>query len=174
MFTLNGEPVAVNPESVSSVHPTPPGYAAGTMIDVQNGSEIVKEPFAEVVKKLNENRVAWSRRLSPALRPDPALQFRILLGPAPSLHELRRRRGRFVRPLLCYFGQVRLLHRAHRRLRPPAFPTRSRQRLAGTAMEISRFPGGRLPRIVRVCDDAGRHGPSRLLFDGKHQRTELV
>jgi hypothetical protein len=24
------------------------------MIDVQNGSEIVKEPFAEVVKKLNE------------------------------------------------------------------------------------------------------------------------
>ena len=42
------------PESVSSVHPTPPGYAVGTMIDVQNGSEIVKEPFAEVVKKLNE------------------------------------------------------------------------------------------------------------------------
>jgi uncharacterized protein YlzI (FlbEa/FlbD family) len=55
MFThLNGEPVAVNPESVSSVHPTPPGYAVGTMIDVQNGSEIVKESFAEVVKKLNE------------------------------------------------------------------------------------------------------------------------
>ena len=55
MFThLDGEPVAVNPESVSSVHPTPPGYAVGTMIDVQNGSEIVKEPFEEVVKKLNE------------------------------------------------------------------------------------------------------------------------
>jgi uncharacterized protein YlzI (FlbEa/FlbD family) len=55
MFThLNGEPVAVNPESVSSVHPTPPGYAIGTMIDVQNGSEIVKEPSEEVVKKLNE------------------------------------------------------------------------------------------------------------------------
>ena len=55
MFThLNGEPVAVNPESVSSVHPTPPGYHAGTMIDLQNGSEIVKEPFAEVVKKLSE------------------------------------------------------------------------------------------------------------------------
>jgi hypothetical protein len=71
MFTLNGEPVAVNPESVSSVHPTPPGYAAGTMIDVQNGSEIVKEPFAEVVKKLNENRVAWSRRLSPGSASGP-------------------------------------------------------------------------------------------------------
>jgi uncharacterized protein YlzI (FlbEa/FlbD family) len=53
MFThLNGEPVAVNREVVSSVHPTPPGYPVGTMIDLQNGSEIVKEPFAEVVKKL--------------------------------------------------------------------------------------------------------------------------
>jgi uncharacterized protein YlzI (FlbEa/FlbD family) len=53
MFThLNGEPVAVNPEVVSSVHPTPPGYPVGTMIDLQNGSEIVKESFAEVVKKL--------------------------------------------------------------------------------------------------------------------------
>jgi uncharacterized protein YlzI (FlbEa/FlbD family) len=53
MFThLNGEPVAVNPERVSSVHPTAPGYPVGTMIDLQNGSEIVKEPFAEVVKKL--------------------------------------------------------------------------------------------------------------------------
>jgi uncharacterized protein YlzI (FlbEa/FlbD family) len=52
MFThLNGERVAINPESVSSVHPTPPGYAVGTMIDLQNGSEVVKEPFAEVVKK---------------------------------------------------------------------------------------------------------------------------
>jgi len=49
---LNGEPVAINPESVSSVHPTAPGYPVGTMIDLQNGSEIVKEPFAEVVKKL--------------------------------------------------------------------------------------------------------------------------
>jgi hypothetical protein len=37
---------------VSSVHPAPPGYAVGTMIDLQNGSEIVKEPFAEVVKNL--------------------------------------------------------------------------------------------------------------------------
>ena len=64
IFThLNGDPVAINPESVSSVHPTLPG-PAGTMIDLQNGSEIVKEPFAEVVKKLNENRVAWSRPLS--------------------------------------------------------------------------------------------------------------
>jgi uncharacterized protein YlzI (FlbEa/FlbD family) len=53
IFThLNGEPVAINPESVSSVHPTAPGYPVGTMIDLQNGSEIVKEPFAEVVKKL--------------------------------------------------------------------------------------------------------------------------
>ena len=43
----------------------------------------------------------------PALRPDSALQFRILFGPAPSLHEFRSGRGRLVRSLLCYFGQVR-------------------------------------------------------------------
>ena len=54
IFThLNGEPVAINPESVSSVHPTAPGYPVGTMmIDLQNGSEIVKEPFAEGLKSL--------------------------------------------------------------------------------------------------------------------------
>ena len=109
------------------------------------------------------------------------MQFRILLGPVPSLHELRRSRGRFVRSLLCYFGKVRLLPRTHRRLRPPAFPTRSQPRPVGTAMEVSRSPGGRLLRTARVCDDAGparisrsRHGPSRLLLDGKHQRPELV
>jgi hypothetical protein len=32
---LNGEPVAINPESVSSVHPTAPGYPVGTMIDCE-------------------------------------------------------------------------------------------------------------------------------------------
>ena len=57
MFThLNGEPVAVNPESVSSVHPTPPGYAVGTMLDLSFASETVKEPLAEVVKKLEAAR----------------------------------------------------------------------------------------------------------------------
>jgi hypothetical protein len=45
--------------------------------------------------------------------------------------------GRFVRPRPRYLGQVRLLHRTHRRLRPPAFPTISRTRLAG--METSPF-----------------------------------
>src|ERR1700745_2767195 len=39
----------------------------------------------------------------PALRPDRALQLRILLGPAPSLHGLRNGRGRFVRTLPRYF-----------------------------------------------------------------------
>jgi hypothetical protein len=59
-----------------------------------------------------------------------------------------RRGGRncLVRPLPRYFGQVRLLHHTHGRLRPPAFPTTSRPRAAGTAMEISRFPRKRLLR----------------------------
>jgi uncharacterized protein YlzI (FlbEa/FlbD family) len=66
VFThLNGDPVAINPESVSSVHPTLPGYPHGTMIDPQNGSEVVKEPFAEVVKKLETggSRRETTRRL---------------------------------------------------------------------------------------------------------------
>jgi hypothetical protein len=99
------------------------------------------------------------------------LQFRILLGPVPSLHELRRSRGRFVRSLLCYFGQVRLLPRPHRRLRPPAFPTTSRPRLAGTAMEISRFPCKRLLRMPGSTTTRGRHvscdiDTSRVAFCG--------
>ena len=53
MFShLNGEPVAINPESVVSVHPTAPGYPVGTMLDLSFASETVKEPLAEVVKKL--------------------------------------------------------------------------------------------------------------------------
>ena len=47
----------------------------------------------------------------------------------------------------AHYGQVRLLHRAHRRLRPPAFPTTSRPRRTGTAMKISRFPSKRLLRM---------------------------
>src|SRR6188472_2461868 len=56
--------------------------------------------------------------------------------------------------------------RAHRRLRPPAFPTRSRPRLVGTAMETSRFPGRRLLRMpgsattrgwLVSCDDDTDH-----------------
>ena len=61
--------------------------------------------------------------------------------------------------LLCYYGQVRLLPRAHRRLRPPAFPTRSRPRLVGTAMEISLVPGRKASAHARVYDDAG---PARV------------
>ena len=80
-----------------------------------------------------------------------------LLGPAPSLHGLRSGRGRFVRSLPRYFGQVRLLPRAHRRLRPPAFPTTSQPRLAGTAMEISRFPCKRLLRMPGSTTTRGRH-----------------
>jgi len=96
----------------------------------------------------------------------------VLCSPAFSLAPPLRSTGSaaaeacFVRSLPCYFGQVRLLHRAHHRLRPPAFPTTSRPRLAGMAMEISRFPYKRLlrmpgstttrGRLVSRCIDTGR------------------
>ena len=77
--------------------------------------------------------------------------------PSPFAHELRRCRGRFVRSLPRYLGQVRLLPRTHYRLQPPAFPTTSRPRLAGTAMEISRFPCKRLLRMPGSTTTRGRH-----------------
>src|SRR5665213_4616447 len=89
-----------------------------------------------------------------------------LRPPHRSLHGLRNGRDRFVRSLHCYYEQVRLLHHAHRRLRPPAFPTRSRPRLVGPAMEISRFPDERLMRMpgstttrgrLLSCDDGTNH-----------------
>ena len=85
------------------------------------------------------------------------MQLSILLGPAPSLHALRSSQGRLVRSLPRYYGQVRLLHPAHRRLRPPAFPTTSRPRRTGTAMEISRFPSKRLLRMPGSTTTRGQH-----------------
>jgi len=69
------------------------------------------------------------------LRPDRALQFRILLGPAPSLHE--RRRGQIVRSLFATLGRSDFSLALIVGYGLPTFPTRSRPRLVGTAMEIS-------------------------------------
>src|SRR5207302_7011218 len=67
-------------------------------------------------------------------RPARALLARIPLGPRPSLHRLRCARPcrrlrsglfRFVRRLLSYYGEVRLLVPVHHRLRLLAFPMRT-------------------------------------------------
>src|SRR5271166_3775298 len=100
----------------------------------------------------------------PALRPDRALQIRIHLGPAPSLRGLRSGRGRLVRSLLRYYGQVRLLHRAHRRLRPPAFPTTSG--LPAHPSTSSVPPPPRLPSVfgntIRQIKLASNKGSGRV------------
>ena len=46
-----------------------------------------------------------------------------------------------------YYGRVRLLRPVHHRLRPPAFPARSRDRHPGRARRSPRFPRGRLVRM---------------------------
>src|SRR5262249_49857765 len=51
---------------------------------------------------------------------------------------------------------ARVTRRRNDRIRPPAFPTRSRPRLVGTAMEISRFPGRRLLRMPGSATARGR------------------
>ena len=56
-----------------------------------------------------------------------------------------------------FLAKVRLLHHTHHRLRPPAFPTTSRPRLAGKAIEISRFPCKRLLRMPGSTTTRGRH-----------------
>ena len=106
------------------------------------------EPRLEICKEL--------LCLVPVLETDDRVVC-ILRGPAPSLHGLRGGRNRLVRPLPCYFAQVRLLHRTHRRLRPLAFPPTSRPRLAGKAMEISRFPCKRLLRMPGSTTTRGQH-----------------
>ncbi len=51
----DGTPVAINPDTVSSVHPAAKGYHIGTMIDsTGNGTVIVAEPYEEVIKRLSE------------------------------------------------------------------------------------------------------------------------
>jgi hypothetical protein len=144
------------------------------MIDVQNGSEIVKEPFAEVVKKLNENRVAWSRPLSPGSASGPCFA----VPHSPWSRPFAPRVPPPPRPL-C--SPASLLLRAG-----PTSPSRSSSATAsGLPGAVPATIGGDsdgdlpVPRWkasahARVCDDAGRHGPSRLLLDGKHQRPELV
>jgi len=83
------------------------------------------------------------------------LQFRILLGPAPSLHGLRCGRGRFVRSLPRYFrARSDFLHRTHRRLRPPAFPTTSGHDWRGRRWR-SPVPVQKASAHARVYDDAG-------------------
>src|SRR3954462_1331318 len=80
----------------------------------------------------------------PAPGPDRALQSRLPLDPAPSLHRLRGGRRRLVRRLPRYYGRVRLLRPVHHRLRPPAFPVRSWDRRPGRARRSPRFPRGGL------------------------------
>jgi hypothetical protein len=88
---------------------------------------------------------------------DPFDPIESLRHSAAYLRELLDRFGNLGLAAAAYDvgGQVRL-PLALIQLRPPAFPTRSRPRLVGTAMEISRFPGGRLLRMPASATKRGR------------------
>jgi hypothetical protein len=62
---------------------------------------------------------------SPVLCPVRALLAYVSLGLRPWLHPLRRRFPAFVRRLLSYYAEVRLLLSVHHRLRLLAFPIRT-------------------------------------------------
>src|SRR5918996_4450720 len=116
----------------------------------------------------------------PALRLARALLARIPLGPAPSLHRLRRRSPGLVRRLPRYYGRVRLPLVVHHRLPAVAFPTRSAGTRPTDDQRISRFPCRWLPGVRGVFDHAGpdrrspwRAGPCCLpqLFTASAPRT---
>src|SRR3974377_1309496 len=76
----------------------------------------------------------------PALRPVRALLVRLPLGLRPWLCRLRRGSLRFVRRLLSYYGEVRLLPRVHHRLRLLASPMRTDLPAQTVTRALPRFP----------------------------------
>ena len=82
--------------------------------------------------------------------------FRIPLGHQPSLQGLRLVVGsrRFVRPLLRYYANVRLLSSAFAGIAAFGLPRPSRHYLTETA-ETSRFSNIECPHMLRVSDSAG-------------------
>ena len=76
----------------------------------------------------------------PVLSPGRVLRVRVPLGPAPSLHTLRRRTG-FVRALHRYYGSVRLPTLVRHRITPSA------SRCVPGAIHRGRVQG--LPVLVR-------------------------
>jgi hypothetical protein len=99
----------------------------------------------------------------PALSPDRALQFRIPLDPAASLHRLRGGSLRLVHRLPWYYRQVRLLGAVHRRLRlSPSrrgrFGDRRQRRSPGSRAEGFAYMPGSLtaPGRRRACDGGRR------------------
>jgi len=77
--------------------------------------------------------------------------------PRPFAPRLRNGRGRFVRSLPRYFGQVRLLSIALIVDTASGLPDNVPATTGGTAMEISRFPCKRLLRMPGSTTTRGRH-----------------
>ena len=90
---------------------------------------------------------------------------------------LRSGRGRFVRPLPRYLGQVRLLHRMS--ATASGLPDNVPATTGGDSDGDLPVPVQKASAHARVYDDAGsacvlryRHPPCCLLRDGKHQHPE--
>jgi hypothetical protein len=96
---------------------------------------------------------AW--RTGPALCPECVALLRVPLGPAPSLHHLRRRSFGVVRRLRRYYGPVRLPTSVHHRRASCDFPIRSAHLAAAEESGISRFPRKVRPCMLGVSDRAG-------------------
>src|ERR1019366_2686593 len=91
----------------------------------------------------------------PALRPERVALKRLPLGHHPSLHCLRRWFPSIVRPLLRYYGGVRLPVPVHHRIVSLDLPMRSGPHTLPNGGGISRFPCKVFPCMRRVFDRAG-------------------
>ena len=103
-------------------------------------------------------------QVAPDLRPEPGLLARVALGPPPSLHPLRRRRGShvaLVRGLCRYYGAVRLPAPVHLRYPLNGFPWRTQPPSGWARRGISRLPHEVIGCMHRVFDRAGARRTSR-------------
>ena len=102
-------------------------------------------------------------RTDPARCPGCVALGRVPLGPAPSLHRLRRRSFGVVRRLRRYYGPVRLPTSVRHRRMSFDFSMRSAHLAAADERGISRFPREVRPYMLGVSDRARSHdvSPSR-------------
>ena len=103
-------------------------------------------------------------QVAPDLRPEPGLLARVALGPPPSLHPLRRRRGShvaLVRGLRRYYGAIRLPAPVHLRYPLNGFPWRTQPPSGWARRGISRLPHEVIGCMHRVSDRAGARRTSR-------------
>ena len=94
---------------------------------------------------------------------DNSPEFPLVIGLPSRASAMAWETRRFVRLLLWYYADVRLLSCVHVRLPVSDLPLPSRHLLAAGAAELSRFSNIECPRMHRVSDSAGPDNDSLFI-----------